>query len=75
MFDEIRRNAAGSVSVLTRLADVLVAVAACEHRPDRVPALRRHAGLVLADARREVPNGAALAGVVARCAKLADAAH
>ena len=75
MFDEIRQNAAGSVSVLTRLADVLVAVATCEHRPDRVPALRRHAGLVLADARREVPNGADLAGVVARCAKLVDAAH
>ena len=66
MLHEIRQNAAGSVSVLGRMLEVLAAVASCEHRSDRVPTLRRHAALVITDARRDVTNPADLADLVTR---------
>ena len=66
MFHEIRQNADGSVSVLTRMIEVLTAIASCERRFDRVPTLRRHAGLVLDDGRRDVANPSDLADLEAR---------
>ncbi len=56
MFHMIRQNAAGSVAVLIRILEVLTAVAGCEPDPERRASLRRHAGLVLADAERSVSN-------------------
>lgn len=56
MFHMIRQNAKGSVAVLARLLELLTAVAGCEPDPERRASLRRHAGLVLADAERSVPN-------------------
>ncbi len=66
MFHEIRQNAAGSVSVLTRMIEILAVVAGCEHRRERIAALRRHADLILADAQRDVANPADLAGLAGR---------
>jgi uncharacterized membrane protein len=56
MFHMIRQNAAGSPAVLIRMLEVLTEVARCERRPERLAALRRHAGLVLADGLRMVGN-------------------
>jgi len=56
MFHMIRQNAAGSVAVLVRILEVLTAVTGCEPDPERRASLRRHAGLVLADAERSVSN-------------------
>lgn len=56
MFHMIRQNAAGSTAVLIRILEVLAAVMGCEPDPVRRASLRRHAGLVLADAGRSVPN-------------------
>jgi uncharacterized membrane protein len=74
MFHMIRQNAAGAPAVLIRLLEVLTVVASCEHDPARMAAIRRHAGLVLADAERTVANPADLddvrtryAGVAALC--------
>jgi uncharacterized membrane protein len=56
MFHMIRQNAAGSAAVLIRMLDVFVAVAGCERDAGRLSHLRRHADLVLSDARRTVAN-------------------
>ncbi len=61
MFHMIRQNAQASVAVLDRMLEVLAAVATAERDPARLAGLRRHAGLVLADAERAVPNGQDLA--------------
>ena len=50
MFHMIRQNASGSAAVLIRLVEVLTAVASAERSPARLPALHRHADLVLAEA-------------------------
>ena len=63
MFHMIRQNGTGSVAVLARLLEVLTAVVGCERDPARVEALRRHAGLVLGDAEREIANPADLADI------------
>nr|WP_294524107.1 DUF2254 domain-containing protein [uncultured Rhodopila sp.] len=63
MFHLIRQNAAGVPSVLIRLLEVLTAVATCEHDPARIETIRRHPGLVLADAERSVANPADLADI------------
>jgi len=60
MLHMIRQNAAGSVHVLARMLDVLIRVAEVERRADRRAELRRHADLVIAAARREVPESADL---------------
>lgn len=54
MFNIIRQNAAGSASVLIRLAEVLGAVADCERDPERVGTLRRMGDLIVGDARRTI---------------------
>ena len=66
MFHMIRQNAAGSPAVLIRLLEVLVAVAGCEHDAGRVATLKRHAELVVGDARRTVETPADLADLLAR---------
>jgi uncharacterized membrane protein len=66
MFHEIRQNAAGSVAVLARMLEVMTAVLGRERDPVRGATLARHAGLVLADAEREVANPADLADIRAR---------
>lgn len=66
MFHMIRQNAAGSPAVLIRMIEVLAAVAGCELDPDRVATLRRHAGLVIEDARRTIATRADLADVLRR---------
>ncbi len=70
MFHMIRQNAAGAPAVLIRLLEVLTAVAGCEHDPTRIAAIRRHAGLVLADAEQGVANPADLDDVRKRYAGL-----
>ena len=69
MFNTIRQNAAGSPAVLIRLVEVLAAVASCEPEPGRIAALRRHAALVVADARRTIDAPADLADLLARQAR------
>ncbi len=54
MFNMIRQHAAGSAAVLTRMLEVLTAVASCERDPARLCVLRRHAELIAADAARTV---------------------
>jgi uncharacterized membrane protein len=56
MFHMIRQNAAGSVHVLARMLDVLARVTEVERLADRVATLGRHADLVIAAARRDVPD-------------------
>ena len=55
-FHMIRQNASGKPSVLIRMLHSFTSVASCENDPYRVLALRRHSGLVLSDAERDVPN-------------------
>ncbi|MBU3887874.1 DUF2254 domain-containing protein [Methylosinus sp. KRF6] len=50
MFDMIRQNGSHSPSLLAHMLSVLTIVSSCEHRDNRVAALRRHADLVLATA-------------------------
>ncbi|WP_419814725.1 DUF2254 domain-containing protein [Glacieibacterium sp.] len=69
MFNTIRQNAAGSPAVLIRLVEVLGAVASYEPEPGRIAALRRHAALVVADARRTIDAPADLADLLARQAR------
>ncbi|MEO7152196.1 MAG: DUF2254 domain-containing protein [Burkholderiaceae bacterium] len=66
MFHLIRQSATAQVSVLLRLLEVLTAVASCERAPERLAQLRRHADLVLADARRNVASVADLDDVRSR---------
>ena len=66
MFHMIRQNAAGSPAVLIRMLEVLTAVACCERAPGRTAELRRHAGLVLDDAGRDIGSPADLADVRGR---------
>ena len=63
MFHMLRQNAAGSTAVLAHQLDVLIAVAGCERRPDRLAELQRHADLVLGDAERDVSAPADLEDV------------
>lgn len=63
MFHMIRQGAAGSPAVLIRLLKTLHAVVSCERAPERMALLQRHADLVLADAERDIANGADLATV------------
>jgi len=66
MFHMIRQNAAGSAAVLIRILDVVAAVASCEFRPSRIATLKRHVALVVADARRSVPNSGDLDDLLRR---------
>ncbi len=66
MFQMIRQNGAGSTPVLMHLVEVLTAVLGCEHDPRRRAALRRHADLVVDDARREIRTPADRADVQER---------
>ncbi|MBE7210710.1 MAG: DUF2254 domain-containing protein [Gluconacetobacter diazotrophicus] len=66
MFHEIRQNAAGDVSVLARMIEVMTAVLGVERRTERIGALDRHAALVVADAERDIANPADLEDVRAR---------
>lgn len=66
MFHLIRQNAGGSVHVLARLIDVLARVTEVEHVPERVAALRRHADLVIAAARRNIADPTDLADLEER---------
>lgn len=59
-FHMIRQNTSGKPSVLIRMLHVLGSVASCEHDATRVSSLQRHAGLVLADAERDVSNASDL---------------
>lgn len=59
-FHMIRQNASGKPSVLIRMLQVLTSVAGCERDVVRVRSLKRHAGLVLSDAERDVPNASDL---------------
>jgi len=63
MFGMIRQNAGGSAAVLGHLLEVLTAVAGCERDPGRGALLRRHACLVLVDAKRSVENADDLAAI------------
>ncbi|MCQ8241808.1 DUF2254 domain-containing protein [Rhizosaccharibacter radicis] len=74
MFHEIRQNAGDDVSILARLLEVIASVLACEKRPEAVAALRRHAGLVLADAERTIQNPSDLEDVRARHRRVEQAA-
>ena len=68
MFHLIRQSAAGNAAVLIRLLEVLAAVLGVEADPARQASLRRHAGLVLQDAEREIANPSDLADVRRRFA-------
>ena len=58
MFLQIRQNADGTASVLTRMLEVLTAVAGCERAPARLAALRHHADLILSDGTRSLDTPA-----------------
>ena len=66
MFDMIRQNPAGWTAVLAPGLAVMTAAASVERTPRRLAALRRHADLWLADARRDIANASDLADVEAR---------
>lgn len=66
MFHMIRQNAAGGTAVLIRLLDVLTAVASCEPRTDRHASLRRHAEMVVEDARHSIQNSSDLHDLLGR---------
>ena len=72
MFHLIRQDGAGSAAVLIRMVDVLAAAATCERRPERLDTLRRHVALVVADARRTIPNPSDLADLLRREARFLD---
>ncbi|MCJ2072377.1 DUF2254 domain-containing protein [Methylobacterium sp. J-030] len=72
MLHMIRQNSAGSVHVLGRMLDVLARVAEVERLPDRVAELSRHAGLVIATARREVADPSDLAELEDRYHRFRD---
>ncbi len=63
MFHGIRQSAAGQVSVLIRLLEVLTAVANCEQSPERQQVLRRHADLAFATAIESISSVADRADV------------
>ncbi len=76
MLHLIRQNAAGSAAVLIRMLEVLTAVATCERDEDRLAELRRHAGLILGDAERDVKTPADVLDVRGRHARFVGvAAH
>ncbi len=66
MFHMIRQNGAGSPTVLIRMLDILTAVVSCEHDPSRRTALRRHADLVLGDAKRNIATPEDLGDIILR---------
>ena len=70
MFHLIRQSAAGNPAVLIRLLEVLAAVLGVEADPARQATLRRHARLVIEDARRGVANPSDLADVERRFAAI-----
>lgn len=74
MFHMIRQNAAGSVHVLGRMLDVLARVVEVERRADRAAELARHAGLVIAAARRDVADPSDLADLEDRHRRFGAAA-
>lgn len=61
MFHILRQDMAGSAPVLIHLLESLGRVSGVEHRPERLAALRRHAGLVLEAGRRTIEDRAGLA--------------
>jgi uncharacterized membrane protein len=69
MFHLIRQNAAGSVTVLIRMLEVLTATLGCERDPARLATLQRHADLVLGDAEQSISTPADLAELRARHAR------
>ncbi len=66
MFHLVRQNAAGSAAVLIRMLEVITAVAGCERDAARLTELSRHAGLILADAERDVRTPADVLDVRSR---------
>jgi uncharacterized membrane protein len=70
MFHLIRQSATGTAAVMIRLLEVLAAVLGVEADPARQASLRRHARLVLEDARREIANPSDLADVERRFAAI-----
>lgn len=60
MFHILRQDMAGSAPVLIHLLESLGQVSGVEHRPERLAALRRHAGLVLEAGRRTIEDPAGL---------------
>ncbi len=56
MFDLLRQNASGNAAVLTRMLEVLTAVASCERDPARLGTLQRHADQIVSDAQRTVAS-------------------
>ena len=66
MLHMIRQNARGSSAVLIRMMETLTAVVGCERDESRMVTLRRHALLILDDARRDIPNGSDLADLERR---------
>lgn len=75
MFHMIRQNAGGSAAVLIRMLDVLIATTICEADEGRRDALLRHAGLIWADARRNVGNSDDVLDVGRRYAFLTRSWH
>jgi uncharacterized membrane protein len=66
MFNLIRQNARTSAAVLIRMMDVLGVVVAIETGRDRLPALHRHADLVLQAGREGIAEANAVAELEAR---------
>jgi uncharacterized membrane protein len=73
MFHTIRQNAAGVPFVVIRLVEVLTRAAEVERTASRLQALRRHADLALAAARREISDEAGQADLERRYAAFLDA--
>jgi uncharacterized membrane protein len=65
-FHMIRQNATSNPAVMIRILEVLTAVASCEPDLERIKRLRRHANLVLTDAKREIPNRTDVDDVISR---------
>ncbi len=60
MFNLVRQNASGSATVLTRMLQVLTAVASCERSAARLRVLQQHADQIVADVERTVASHADL---------------
>jgi uncharacterized membrane protein len=63
MLRMIRQNGSGSPEVLIHILHVLTSVASCDQDPTRKATLRRHADLIVGDARRNIVTPADLADV------------
>jgi uncharacterized membrane protein len=73
-FNQIRQSSRGNAAVLIRLMEALAALSAAPMQADRRAALARHAGLVLAEGRRSIPEPEDLAALAARHAEVRMAA-